>query len=311
MADNALLKTNQLILAKVETTYGSDPTPTAASNSLLAYDIDFTENIDPARRLGQIGSLSRLPSVTGAKFSQITFKVEDKGSGSAGTAPRIGTLFRGCSYSETVSGGVSVTYKPRSTSQESITIYYYIDGRLHKLTGAVGDCKHYSPKGAFPYWEFTFMGQFNANSTTALPTPTLESTNPQLCKSCAFSYNSKTTLVVSNVEYTTNNTVAQRPDINNANSIKGFVVTARDPKLKMTVEATVETSYDFRGDALTTQRAVTWTVGATAGNIITYTAPKFNPYMPKYGDADGLLIEEIEGEVTQNSGNDEFTIVYT
>lgn len=311
MALQALRRKNQLILCKIETTYDTDPTPTEASNSILAYDIDFKENVAPSRRLAQVASLSRLPSVDGPKFAEVKFKVESKGSGTAGTAPRIGALIRACSCSETIVSNTSVTYKPRSTSQESCTIYFYIDGRLHKMTGCVGDFKLYTNAGEFSYYEFTMQGRYTVATLVALPTATLESTNPPIAKSCTFTYNSRTTLVLKSAIIEMNNVIAQRPSLNDANSIAGFIVTGRDPMATIDPEMTVETSYDFRTDALTTQRQISWVVGSTAGNILTITIPKFNPYFPEYSDRDEILVETIKGECTQNSGNDEVQLVYT
>ena len=311
MSPTALRKKNRLLLAKVETTYDTDPTPTAADNSILAIDPEIKEMIEPARRQAQIGSLSRLPSTDGKKSVEVTFKIELKGSGSAGTAPRIGPLLRACGFAETVVGGASVTYLPRSSGFESCTIWFYIDGRLHKVTGCRGDVKFTFEAGTFPVAEFTLKGRYAASTLVSLPTPTLESTLPQLCKSANFQYNSKNTLVVKSALIEMNNKVVERPSLNDANSIAGFEITDRDPMLTIDPEMIIETSYAFRTDAFTTQRAVTWVTGATAGNILTVSIPKFNPYFPEYSDRDEIMVETIKGECAQNTGNDEVSIALT
>ncbi|MCK7495178.1 MAG: hypothetical protein MZW92_31855 [Comamonadaceae bacterium] len=43
---------------------------------------------------------------------QLTFDVEIKGSGAAGTAPELGVLLKGCGFGETVVAVTSVTYAP-------------------------------------------------------------------------------------------------------------------------------------------------------------------------------------------------------
>ena len=159
--------------------------------------------------------------------------------------------------------------------------------------------------------EFTFKGRYAAPTLLALASPTLESTDPAVCKSCAFTYNSRSTLVVKSTELEMNNTVAKRPSLNDANSIAGFEITDRNPMLTLDPEAIIETSYTFRDDALTTQRAVSWVVGATAGNICTISIPKFNAYFPEYEDRDEILVEKIKGECTKNSNNDEVSISFT
>ena len=307
----ALRKKNQLLLVKIETTYDTDPTPAAATESILAIDPQIKESIEPGRRPAQVGSLSRLPSVDGSKFVEVTFKVELKGSGTAGTAPRIGPLLRACGFDQTIVASTSVTYKPISANFESVTFYFFIDGRRHIITGTRGDPKLFFEAGQFPMLDLTFKGRYAASTLVALPTPTLETTLPQICKSCNFQYNSKNTLVLKSVNIEMNNTVVPRPSLNDANSIVGFEITGRDPMVTIDPEMIIETSYAFRTDAFTNQRQISWVVGATAGNICTITIPKFNPYFPEYADRDEIMVETIKGEASQNTGNDEIEIVFT
>lgn len=304
-------KKNQLLCAKLETIFDTDSVPTAAANSLMAIDPKIKEVVDPVRRPASIASMSRLPSVAGSKYAEVTFKIEIKGSGTPGTAPRIGCLYRACSKAETVVSGTSVTYLPTSSGYESVTLYLFIDGRRHVVTGAVGDVKETFDSGQFPVAEFTMKGRWVSSTLVALPTPTLETTTPQVCKSCNFSYNSRTTLVLKSILTEMNNEIATRPNISDANSIAGFTITGRDPMITIDPEAIIETSYDFRGDALTTTRALGWAVGATSGNIITYSVPKFNAYFPEYEDRDEILVEKIKGEATKSTDNDEISTIFT
>lgn len=312
MPTTALRKKNQLLLAKVETTYDTDAAPTAAANSLLAIDPKVKETIDTVRRPANVGSLSRQASVAGSKYVEVTFSLEMKGSGTPGTAPRFGALLRACGFGETIVSGVSVTYLPISSAYESVTIWGYIDGRIHKVTGCRGDVKFKFEAGQMGMGEFTFKGRYADPTLGALPSPTLETTTPQVCKSCQFTYNSKTTLVIKTVEIEMNNTVAMRDSISDANAIAGFELTDRDPMMTIDPEAIIETSYNFRGDALGQNlRAISFGLGAVAGNIITVTAPKYNPYWPEYEDRDEILVEKLKGELTGNAGNDEVSIALT
>src|SRR3990167_10867035 len=191
MPTTALRKKNQLILAEIELTYDTDPTPVASADSILAYDIKFKENVEPVRRPAQVASLSRLQSVSGAKFAEVSFKVELKGSGTAGTMPRIGPLIRACGFAQTIVSATSVTYLPTSSSYESATIYFFVDGRRHVMTGCRGDLKITCEAGQFGVLEFTMKGRYAAPTLVALHTPTLETTIPPVCKSCSFQYNSR------------------------------------------------------------------------------------------------------------------------
>lgn len=306
-----LRKKNQCLLVKVETTYDTDSVPVVGTDSILAIDPKIKEIISTVDRPANIASLSGIPSVAGSKYAEITFSVELKGSGVAGTAPRIGALLRACGFAQAIVSNVSVTYLPVSASFESVTIYLFIDGRRHVVTGCRGDVKFKCEAGKMAMMDVTLKGRYADPTLVALSTPTLESSTPPVCKSCNFSYNSKTTLVVKTAELDMKNKVDQRDSISDANAIAGFEITDRNPMLTIDPEATIETSYSFRGDAYVNQRAISWAVGTVAGNICTFSVPKFNPYWPSYEARGEILCEKITGECTANVNNDEVSIAFT
>jgi len=300
------LTRNQLILAKEESTYRTDPTPTAGANSIQSIDTSIVESSPPLERQVNVGSLSRLPAVLGERSIEISFKIEMFGSGTAGTAPRHGALLKACGFSETVVSSTSVTYEPTSTNIASCTIWAYIGGRVHKVTGCRGSVKAVCEAGNFMMYEFNFMGYRSASPAIAsLPSPTFDSTTA-ICKNGTLSYNSKTTLVAKMMDWDIANTTAKRMDLSDANAIAGFEITDRKPIASFNPETQVETSYDFRGDVLTNQRELSLTVGS----VLTITIPKFNPFEPEYEDDDGILRDKIAGEMAQNSGNDEIALEY-
>jgi hypothetical protein len=177
--------------------------------------------------------LGQLPSLLGEKWAEITFKVPVIGSGTAGTAPRVGALLKACGHSETVISNTSVTYKPTSGTHGSVTIYAYKDGRLHTLRGCRGTVKQTNEAGKALMHEYNFTGRYTAPTVAALPaTVTYETTVkvPPVCKSSVFTYNSKTTLVVGTVELDAGVKVSKRTSLNDANSIAGFEITDREPK---------------------------------------------------------------------------------
>lgn len=302
------LTRNQLILAKIESVYRTDPTPTNAANSIQAIDISITEQSPPLERLAQVGSLSNLPSILGERWVDVSFKVEMKGSGTAGTAPRHGALLKACSMSETIvtGGSPTVTYLPNSTSQSSCTIWAYVGGRVHKITGCRGTWKATLEAGKFMMYEFTFSGYRSAAPTiAALPTPTFDTTTA-VCKNGAFSYNSKTTLIGKMLDVDLANTLSKVPSLTDANAVYSFEVSARKPIASFSSLTQVETSYDFRADTMTNQRALSYVVGS----VLTVSMPKFNPTTIAYEDGDGVLFDKVTGECAQNTGNDEISLQY-
>ena len=120
----ALLDRKRVILLELESSYGTDPTPTGA-DALQVSDLSVVPQSSDlvSRDLIRpfLGASRQLLANTKVECS---FSVEWSGSGAAGTAPRVGKALRACGFSETIAANTSVTYAPVSGSFESATIYY-------------------------------------------------------------------------------------------------------------------------------------------------------------------------------------------
>lgn len=300
------LTRRNVILAKIESTYGSDPTPTVGSNAVRVIDLDLKVMKPPVERPTQQQSLARRPSKLGEEFYEVNFKIEVVGSGSAGTAPRAGALLRACGFSETIVTGGSpvVKYRDINTSFESVTIWAYLGGRLHKIVGCVGNVKGVCEAGKQIFLEFSMMGLKGATpAITSVPTNATYDEDGggsvPICKNGTFSYNNKTTLVTPMMDFDLQNTVTKRPSLSATEAIAGYEITDRNMVASINPETQIETSYDFYGDTLTNQRELSY----TAGSIITFTATKFNPYSPEFEDVEGILHDKVSGEITEDSSN--------
>ncbi len=88
---------SKILLAKIETTYGTDSVPTGAADAVLAQNVVLSamEGQDLARDLDRnaLGADATIPVELHQKLS---FSVELAGSGAAGTAPPWGRLLRAC-----------------------------------------------------------------------------------------------------------------------------------------------------------------------------------------------------------------------
>ena len=97
----ALLTRKRLLLAEIESTYGTDPSPGAA-DAVLVRDLNITPaqsdvvNRDLVRPY--LGASEQLLANTRV---ECTFSVELAGSGAAGTAPRFGSVLKACGLAET------------------------------------------------------------------------------------------------------------------------------------------------------------------------------------------------------------------
>lgn len=138
----------KLLLLKLETTYGVDPTPTGANNYVEARNVAITPyEADVADRQlvrQSMGNTSKL--ITGRRV-KLSFDVALAASGVAGTAPKIAPVLRACGWAENITAGVSVAYTLCSSGFESAAFSLNIDGVWHKGLGCRGTATPKLDKG--------------------------------------------------------------------------------------------------------------------------------------------------------------------
>jgi len=310
-----LLSRKRLLLAKLETTVGTDPTPVVGSNAILVRNIEVTPlEVDTVNRelirpfLGQADQLLAQQRVL------INFEVELAGSGSAGTAPAYGPLLQACRCTETVVSSTSVTYAPNSdATPKSVTIYFNNDGVLHKATGCRGTFTLNAEVGAIPFISFEMTGVFNAPSDVSISAPTyanqaapLVFKNGNSSSFQVFSYSG----AVQSLSFELANEVIYRELVGGTKSID---VVNRAPSGECVIEATTIATKDFFTAATGSSTGnLTFQHGSTAGNIVTFTAGQIDLGGPSYSDQDGIQMLTLPYIATPTSaGNNEFQIVMT
>lgn len=166
----ALLSENVVTAAKVETVYGTDAVPTGA-DALVTSEVKLMplEMKTVSRKLDKPNSGSD-QELTVDFYAQIEFSVELAGSGTLGTAPSFGKLLRACRCLETVVATTSVTYTPQRSSTTSLSIYFWLDGNLHKLLGARGTFTIEVNSQNIPYLKFKYTGLWIQPIANANPT---------------------------------------------------------------------------------------------------------------------------------------------
>ena len=309
----ALLSRKRLILAKTETTYGTDVTP-AGADAVLVRNLDITpmQSDVVSRDLVRpyMGNSDQLIANTRVECS---FEVELAGSGTAGTAPRFGALLKACGLSETVVASTSVTYAPVSSSFSSATIYYNVDGVLHKITGARGNVEMNCALGQIPVLKFTMTGIYNAPTDTAAPTATYTNqATPIIFKNgntSAFQFFSYAGCLQS----VTFNLAASTVYRELVGCTKEVLITDRKPAGQVMIEAPTIAAKDFFSAAAGTATGnLTFLHGTTAGNKVTFTAGQTDIAAPAYSDQDGVQMLTLPYVALPTSaGNDEFSLAFT
>lgn len=306
-----LIAQRALMVAKQEVTEGTAET-LANTDGFLCYEPTFDEVTDIHDRDPIRNSLSPMTPVTGRRYGVMTFKIEVKGSGTAGTAPEWGKLMKFCKMTETVVAVTSVTYTPASTGDASATIAFYVDGKRYQLVGARGTWRFAASVGEIVFLEFTFWGKCTITDQTLLTGTTFNSTIPQPLLSTAFTLHANTAHIVESVEMDIANTLALRPDISQSDGIKSVLVPNRRPVGSIKVEERLASDFDFYGRLFAgTTGNFSLTLGATAGNIMTITAPVARIIEIGQEFRDGILVLNVGLIFVMSSGDDEISLALT
>jgi hypothetical protein len=310
----ALLTRKRLILLETESSYGTDPTPDGA-DAVLVRDLNITplQSDVVSRDLVRpyLGASEQLLANTRV---ECTFSVELAGSGTAGTAPRYGKALKACGLSETIVATTSVTYAPVSSSFSSATIYYNIDGVLHKVTGARGTFTINGTVGQIPTIDFTFTGIYNTPTDTALPAVTYANqATPVVFKNgntTGFELLSYAGCLQS-VTFDVGNTLVYRELVG---CTKEVLLTDRASTGTVVLEAVTMATKNYFTAALSDGSLgnLLFQHGQTAGNIVDFASTRIDIGDVSYSDQDGIHMLNIPyTAVPSTSGNDEFSIVYT
>jgi hypothetical protein len=309
----ALLSRKRLILVKTESTYGTDSSP-VGTDALLVRNLDLTplsgELVSRDLVRPYYGNYDQLIAKTSVAVS---FEVELAGSGTAGTAPKYGSILKACGMSETVVATTSVTYAPVSSTFSSATIYFNVDGVLHKLTGCRGDMTMSCAVGAIPTLKFNMTGVYNAPTDTAAPSVTYAAQAAPLIfrqsNTSAFSFFSYSG-VLQSVEFNLANSLVYRELVGGT---KETLLTDRKPAGTVMIEATTIAAKDWFTAALgTSYGSLSFLHGTTAGNRVTFTAGQADITNPTYQDQDSVQMLSIPYvAVPTTAGNDEFSFAFT
>lgn len=312
---------NTAILAKVEATAGTDAVPTGAADAVLVSELSITpleaNNVDRALMRPYFGASEQLVATAYVKCSMT---VELAGSGTAATAPQWGDLLLGCATAEALLATPNrVEYTPVTTGQKTLTIYWYDDGVLHKLLGAVGNVRISAKVGETPKLMFEFTGLDGGISAAAAPALTLTAwkTPPTMAKAnvvdvtlgCTYAAGALTggTVMASmGLELDFGNSVnfvpllsTERVDITDR-QISGHVDLDLSAAQEVTNMATVKAN---------STQGLGLTIGTAAGNKIILFAPAVQLINPSKQEINGARLVGYDLRLVPVSGNDELRIV--
>ncbi len=312
---------NTVILAKVETTAGTDAVPTGSADAVQVSNVSITpleaSNVNRDLVRGYLGGSEQLVSTAAIKASMT---VELAGAASAGTAPQWGDLLLGCAMAEAVlSAPARVEYTPITDAMQSLTEYYYDSGVLHKLLYAMGNAKISAKIGDRPTiaLDFTAIDGGISAATNATPTLTAWKTPVTMTRAnvvdvtlgCTYSagaISGGTVYPSTGIEIDLGNTVNHVPLLSSERvDISQREVTGN---VQFDLTAAQEVTFMATVKANTTQ-SLALTIGTATGNKIIIFCPAVQLIKPTKQDLNGNRLIGYELRMVPSTGNDEIRIV--
>jgi len=312
---------NTVILAKAETTEGTDSVPTGASNALLVANC----TIDPwisqnAKRDLVRGYFGGSQELVGPGYVRVAFDIELAGAGTATTAPPWSALMLACGYAGTA-GASWYEHNPVSTfgASSSASIYYYLDGELHKLLGARGSWEMSGMVGERPVLRFTFIGKDGGVTAAANATPTLTAWQTPVVVSndnsgqikLGGSYSSGaisggTGYTHKGLSLSSGNAVQFQPLV----GTETVPITQREIKGQAALDLTAAQVASFHTDIkANTTTTFSWQHGSAAGNIVIFYGPVVQRVDPAIENLNGQALRGMGLRFCPSSGNDELKII--
>ena len=312
----ALTRTTKL-LAKIESSYGSNPSPVAGSNAIQVTDIEVTpiesDNVQAPTFQGFLGN-STQGSLLANKRVAVSFGAELSGSGSAGTASALSPLLKSCGLSESIVSSTSVTYAPVSSSFSSCTILCFYGATRHVITGCRGTATISMAAGQFAQINFEFTGIYNAPDSTAMSgTFTVANQSAALevndTNITTATFHGATSQRIESFDLALNNEVLYKETA----SSQEVLITNRAPGGTAVIEEPVRATTDYFAKAVATATGNTSIVlGASAGNIVTVNVPQTDITGVTRADTGGVNALNLPYlALPTTAGNNELSIVMT
>jgi hypothetical protein len=321
---------NTSILLKLETTYGTDPTPTGGSNAILKGNVSISplnaNNVSRDLVRPYFGGSEQL---VGSASVEVTFDVEFQSSGSmtTPTIPAWDSIIQACAFKAGAgSAGSRVEYDFVSDYSllKSATIYYNDDGVLHKAVGCFGTMSLKMNVGERPVMSFKFTGLDGGISAAASPAETLTAWKTPLvvadpntgamtlgCTYATGALSGGTEYVSGGLEIDLGNAVSFN-DLLGTAALPGqrVDITNRDVTGKVMFDLTAANEVTFMTNVkANTVQSLGLVHGTAAGFKMLVYAPAVQMINPRKEDKNGRRMIGFDLRLLPSSGNDELKIV--
>lgn len=306
-----MLYKSRLLWAKIESTYGTDPTPTNADTILTQGLTISPYQGNTVSRDYDSPALGNSEIINTGPYAEVQFNVELAGSGAAGDAPGYGVLLKACGFSETLTASTDAVYAPISSAFPSVTLYFNVDGQRHILKGARGTVGITMSRGQLPTLNFTFTGLYATPTESAMTADfsafvaPIAVTDANTGTYTLHGYAAK----AESFTMSMNNNVVYRNVVNG----ESVIITDRSPSGQFAIEAPTLSAKNYfsaiESHSGVTTGALQIIHGATSGNIIQVDAPAVQLSSLTMNDSDGILVYQMDAQfIPTSAGNDEFVL---
>lgn len=305
------LKANKkIILAKVESTYGTDATPVVGTDAMSVLNFSAVPaNIRYIERNQALPFFGNRGQINVGETMTMEFDIELSGAGAVANAPGYGPILRGCAASQTITPSTGpVLYEPISGDEESLTFYYNWDGLMHKMLGAFGTWELRFSEGQVPLLHCTFEGLYGGVTDASVGAPNLSAFQPARAMTrgnTAFSIHGYAAPLASmTITQGNQNEYKNRPN----SEAMHFV--GRSTTGQVTIELPLVAVKDFIGICrVGTTGAIVLTHGTVAGNIVSFNAAQVQLTNPRYSEDSNMAMLSMDMNLRHtDSGDDEWSL---
>ena len=313
---------NTAILAKIESTYGTDSTPTEGANALLVSNVSINPlsaaNVDRDLVRPYMGASEQL---VGPANIELSFDIELSGAGAAGTAAAYGPLLRACGFAETLSASIRAEYNLVTPVADSVSIYYFSDGVKHIAKGCRGTLSLKMSAGGRPVLSFKFLGldggvtaaSPSALTLTAFKTPTVISEPNTGDLTFGATYTAATPTLTGGTGYPSQGIELDLGNAVNYTPLLGgesVDISQRQVTGKILLDLTAAQEVTFMASVkANTLQSLGLMHGTTAGYKVMIFMPAAQLINPSKSEVNGKLMIGYDIRALPSSGNDELKIV--
>ncbi len=270
------------LLAEIESTYGTDPTPSASTDGVRVSErLWSTITIEHAflnrrEELAGFGLLPGSPAARNGRMATLEIAWDCRGSGVAygdpTPVPEASALFRACGMSETIDttpGSETVTYTHITTGHESCTIYAYAGNKLYNVNGCRGTMRWPLTAGEFGIMRFTMQGIVTSDPTeVALPAVTYDTPISPTAVGASLAIASWSPDVLT-AEFDQVANVVRIDSANASDGIVSFDIAAMNPTIAVSAKLPALTDYNpYENMQNSTANNIVWTLGSTQYNRV-------------------------------------------